>query len=61
MGVKHECLRIFGPCIIDPRFARIRMAPRLRKLKKQQKKFMVDERFKPLLKDDAGGRKKSKV
>jgi len=59
-----RCLRIFGSwkplTMSDARFARIRTDPRFRKLKKQQKKLVVDARFKPLLEADGKDRKKSK-
>jgi len=44
----------------DARFARIRTDPRFRKLKKQQKKLIVDARFESLLEDDEKDSKKSK-
>lgn len=58
-----ECLRVFGLKLLtmpDARFARIRTDPRFKKLKKQQKKLIVDARFKPLLKDDDEKKDKKK-
>jgi hypothetical protein len=36
----------------DPRFARFKTDPRFRKIKKNDHKVVVDERFKSLFKDD---------
>lgn len=46
------------PSMSDPRFARLKTDPRFRKIKKNNHKVVVDERFKSIFQDDEKAKKR---
>ena len=57
----HPIIFSSPPPMSDPRFARLKTDPRFRKIKKNDHKVAVDERFKSLFQDDnKSGKRKSK-